>query len=1127
MALFFFLGLALMIQPIASAQSASTLTERGAIAERGAATVAGWIEDTRVRAGEQLVAARLGAFLVNASLRVIGSDDTRTLDELILASPPRPSWVIWKNNWLGRHINVQPDPARPTLVRLEAVEIRERRRTLSVLRPNAMLREAKIRIPLDGTDSVSWANLEILLHVRFLLPDSPAAAAIAPLRPLLKFEGRRTLIYRPAELTLRDGVPQPVGRPLLPGRLEIIGAGLTIFPERPFAGETFTALAVFQNRGERPTAAQSLRWQFNDLTLDAEMPALSPERDVSLRFEAIAGVIPGLVSLRWGDTLVTTRLEPRLRPRLALTRLAADEGFAEDPLLIRAAIANFGTGISQPARLLLRAGDVETTLIVTPVAAGEKTAISVAWSETWPAALHIEAELYGGGESADSRSISLLRPPRPTPDLRIAEIRLLGDPTPGGAGRALVIVENRGTLEGMARLNINVNAVNADRMLCSETPTERVSAGGRITIQSTLFPYAAGINRASATLGGEAEFVQVYSAPPEFQPLEGETVLTLVAVPSGAASSGAASSGAALQDSNPNTVIRLAGERLFTLAPQSDLEELDTTVRLQLAATLWMTNASGTEFLLEGAAARREMQAMLKVVVNGAALSDRFTVAASESPFVYALPREALRETLTISLTPIARSPCYLTAPPSVRIAYSATERGRLRDVRATDSGLYISVINEAHWIPSDKMTVAATYENEDITRELVTPIARGGQANIFIPLPLLVPGRRMIQVSLPLSAVASERRLEQFILSNPPPRFEVVAALSAWSDQRDSGILGLVGVRDAAITDLRLIGAGAFPVTTANSPLRIDYRLPIVPADETAVVFFPSASAFSINYGPLSTRSSDAAGIPRPTSHLTILDLGGDSPDRGQPFVLRYTRYSDSEPLPPGRVYLAIDGILRTARPVPSLARGERWIDGFVLVRGPNETLDAVVYELDSSRSRAIVSTRSFSLDADVVGASAAPTRADREWTLPVRLATPSASETGVTPYERAAKSAWEITRFLAEQKGAVPPLTPATARTLERLSGDTSALGRMRYREQLWELVESWQLASQLLAGCRLPVTLEVEQFAAFRKSIEQLNILSRDVGVINRVAVETSLDDLANTVEFLIGKRVSSRY
>ncbi len=1110
-----------------------------------------WVSEHHVVFADKLHNLALGHYALEVAAVTRDTGDLRLVEELKLILTPGPAWHRPRYGLFGRlggPSGVEPDPTHLTQFRLETIELQESDRTLAIIPVDRALDRGIIRIPLlsapgapagSGFEPAAWARTAIILHARLLPPVSPAVAL-----PPLQDSGRLSWIYRPQAGTVRAERARAVGRLLAPGRLEPIGSGLALFPERAYAGESFTASIILMNRGERPTETASVRWRYDERSLDAILPALPPGRDVTLTFQAIAArtILP--VTLEGNAATLARDMDPLLRPRLSLGRLAVDTGFRDEPLVVRIAVGNSGTGEASRPRLFVGAGSVDTTLVLDPIPADETRIVVLTLGDTaWPETVPVIARIASAIEPEDTGRFLARRTRRPAPDLRLAGLSFEGDPVPGGAGRAAAVLENRGNVEGFARAAITIHAVPAGIEVLRVSREIRVPAGERVEMKTPIFAWANGITRAAFEWQGGTEFLQAYAEPAPFTAPDGETVLILAsAFPARGIAGTIESADPDSPDAGAGVLPRRITEHWkAVLPPLTNLDELAPVGRLVVTSAAWLTNPAGTEFLPEQAAARREVRPSLKATITGAGFSDAFTVTASETQFVFPIPRAALAETLVLTLNAVGRSPVYLTSAPLLRVAYGAPERGAFSDVHVTETGLHLRVANTARWIPARALTVSAAYAeplpHPDGPNVVETSIAldRLEERDVFIPLPRVPPGRMQLEVSLPLSSVPSAQRIEQLVLPVPRPElspFRVIAGRARAGAREgtgmatpgtETGILVLLGVHRSPVRDLILAAQEAHMAVTIH-----------VPAEETAVAWFPRARTASIDYGPLSDRRQvpEHAELPAPGAGSTrtgirILDTGGDSPAGGQFVLVRFARGGE-EPRPAGRVYLAINGLLRSVKTVPATAAGEAWIDGFAVRPNPAVPLDVLLFEetLPGGGAAAVahVDRGVFPVSLEPEGAS----RVERDWIQPVRatasMIAGTGADTAVDAGERAAQAAWAVAAFLGGQDPtSLGIISPEPARALTRLGRDTTALGRMAYRQRLWTLVEEWQAAADRIALRTLPVTLSAARFAAFQASIARLKAHSEDVGVLNRRAVVEELGTLATHVDHILGQRL----
>lgn len=1135
-----------LVAAFLAAGSASATGPGTPVPERAPARVTAQVAQHRLTFEGERYNLPLGAYALEVAALTRDAGERRLVEGLKITFQPGPAWHRARTRFLRSAI-LEPDPTVATRFVLESIELKENGRTLAVVAHGKEIERGITRLSLavpDGAtvgtifEPATWAMTEVVLHARFLAPESPSLAL-----PNIPDEGRLSWTYRPARTTLVAGPAMAPGRPLAPGRLVPIGSGLSVFPERPYAGDTFTASIILLNRGERATAEESARWNYGRLALQARIPALEPGRDTTLAFTAAAGRGEDRVTISWKDTMVSALVSPLLRPRIVLGAAAVDSGYREDALVVRVAIGNRGTGEAGAARLRIVAADRDT-LIALPAIPPDETRVVVAvfaesgWPETFPVTAGVTAEF----ENADTRRMLIVRPARPAPAIALAAIAIEGEQVPGAAGRAAAVFTNNGNQHGAVRARILVRAIPTGIEIERATREERIPPGGEVAIPTPLFPWATGLTRievsweAGATSG--EDFRQVYAAPHAFLAPDGETVLAIASTdPAGIQPAGGQPGGSTPAEGSYATPRRLETVRTFQLPPLGNLDELSANARLVVSSACWLTNPAGTEFLPAGAAARREARSAIRATLTGAGYTDAFSIAASETRFVFAIPRSALAETLTLSLASASRSPVFLTAAPSLRIGWATPERGSFTDLSVSETSLALVVANTARWTPARVVTIAAAYAEPvpasggPVRFETAVPLAPGEMRRVTIPLPPAPPGRHQLEVSVPLSSTPTVQRIEQLVLPTPRPALAPARALAARSLSGETGLVAILGIQGNAVRDLILAAH------EANAAERLS-----VPAQETAVAWLPGARTMSIDYGPLSARRTVEQAPPAEFRDLRILDTGGDTPARGQFFLLRFAR-GGAEPRPEGRVHLAINGLLRATRQVPATESGAAWIDGFVLAPGPGGSVEAVLFEEDVSGGVRI-DRRVFPVAAEPVGAS----RVERDWTRPVMVspaalgsrttnargdtrgaAAPPAggshpADTRSSPSERAALAAWEVAAFLVQRDRATfGTITPEPARALARLGSDTSALGRMAYRRQLWELVEQWERAARRLEMEPLASTLSIERFRAFQASIAALKQFASEVGILNRRAVLDELDRLAGHVPHILGRDV----
>jgi hypothetical protein len=1060
-----------------------------------------------------------GAFSFEPRAKVEGISARRTIVEAGGRFEPGAAWmeVAPSRNFVGMR-SLEKKPVGRTALELLAVEILENGRTVALVETAALLNSGRnSRMWPFNLDVENWDAVEFLYHVRIVQED-PERPAI----PELRDGGRATLRWKPSAFALSVEAARERGRPPRPGELRTLASGLVIYPSEPFVDDTFTATIVLQNVGDLPTTSRILCWAYGGETATTELPPLPSGATASLHFSAVAREDDDRVSLDLGDRLLLADFELLRRPILRLLSAVPAENYTEDPLVMQVSLANTGSGGALGASLAISTPRTETIVMLPNLAPRRSTTIPITWRHSFTEPETVTVELRDDNRSLGAITFRLARRYRPRPAFSILSVELEGERGAGNPCRVRARIRNHGDLAGSAAAELAVVHATGDRLLGSRIVTQDLASGEERDFHSEAFPQEPGLLKARVRLGNEEEFQLVDVPPPPA--MVDETAVELFPELDSTDAPGFA-------------VVPLTGAVVFRFSPVSSLEEIDSAVTLILRSTSWRNPSGAME-----PAGRREPRAVIRVTVmadapnpsggagdtasSTAAASvargwrDKFEIASSETLFTYPLARHLLADTWTITLEPTPGATVFLVGAPRLLASLSANQNGWLESARATETGVYCLVLNRGTRIRSPFVTAAILEENGRAI-SAGARIAPGDRGIIFLPTSLATPGRHAVTVTLPLSPTPQARVVEQFIAPVPFPRLGFAGVVGGRSTRTgEAGMLALIPVTRSNAPDLRLRplhGSRKIDTVTFN----------LVPASETVAIWAPGADGMLIDYGPIQ-EPARATAPPRAAaaSRLRILDLGGETPTRRGDFVVRYVRSAIGETLPEARIWLAVNGLLRSAQTAPQLLPGERYFGAFRVSPSPTEDLGILIFERGETPSGPQFDETSYAIvdaiSARLAAEGSAPTRGDRDWTRPVHFARPL--PVSADPYLRASDAAWGAARFLmAEQLADLPPVTPEPVRELARWGSDTTAAGRINYREALSKLVEEWRNAGMMLSGARLPVTVEASDLAAFFTALDELDSMAGHPSPLDRRRVETTLNSLAASTERLLGLRV----
>lgn len=1045
------------------------------------------LQETRVEGREQLVLGH-GVFTFAAGVTVDTSARERTILEVgarFRPGPARHEAAVKEGTFPWQHI-AYAKPVGSTALDILFVEIRERGRTIALLgtpgSPETLNgNRATFSAPMNAKIA-NWSDVEILFHVRAHNDDTRASDI-----PRLKTHGRGTILWKPAnfDIVLREAMEH--GVPPRPAELRVVGAGLTAVPESPFVGDTFTAVILLRNSGELPLDASDYRWTYGDAAATGRFGSLSGGADTRLAFSAAAQPEAREIGLAIGTARFTATIAPIRQPHLDLLSVQATPTYAEEPLDLALVIANTGSGPASDAevRLTFDGGDTLVKLAELPVSGpiGRR----IAWSDSFPLDFDLSVRLTDESTRESTAVLPIHRRPRPRARFAADQLEFAGPCAEGMPGRFHARVRNDGDLASELTLLLDVSAPGGDSPLASRRFRAQIGPGQSAEFLSDIFAYRSGLLRGSILGPGFEEFTQIDVAPRDLD-AGAENGLMMHAV----------------DETATPRVTRVVSPILFRFAPIEDLEEFDSSATLVVPVQTWPMTPGGTP-LREDA-----VRPSLAVWIDGAGLSDRFDVASTETITAFAVARAMLADTFTVRIEPIGSSPAWLVGAPVLRLVAAAPEYARVTAASARAAGVMATVQNAARYFDVRQATVAVAYEGEPDSAVAIA-LDRGEAKTFLIPMTRPKPGRYAIRLTTPLSPSADPRSLEQFIAPKPMPRLKLDYLAPTRARSGETGLIALVSIRGNAAPDLEASGDGA---DTA--------RLAIVPNGETAVWVFRGATRFDLAYGTSEIHSVTDANPPVVAPYIRIIDFGGALP-LSQSGVVRFVRNAGGETLPAGRVLYAVNGILRGGTAVPELAPGEKYFDAVRFTPATRQPIRVVLFEPRrvGARGVAMIDERT----SEISDATDVPTRADWDWLGPVVWSPARRADPRASIYLRMAALAQSASEYLVPLR--LTPVSPQPAREMESLRADTSALGRVAYRDQLAQLAAQWKGACLAFEGVRLPSTVDPPHVHALSEAIERTEALANDPGLLDKSKVERALENLESRIRMMLGLDVDEAY
>ena len=1028
---------------------------------------------------EQTIFLRKGDFNIEGSALVSGNSKERFIESIKLKikselayEEPEES----KGGFLGISRVLKPIKRGRTMLELKSIELQCEGKTLAVKEFGIRIRDAgEIELPIQSATS-NWSQTKILFHIRVCQDDS-SAASIPDLQPM----ENRTIIWKPTDFLLEMKPAQNPGRPPKPGRLQF-ASPLSIFPPAPFIGSTFASSIILMNSGDIPTETATAYWEYGSETQIDEIPSIRGGTFQTLKFASTAQRDRGRVILKISNQSIANQsiaadFEPQSMaiPKLLSAKIVSNN--AEEPLELIIAVANQGTGTADKMNIRLKGFGKETYVMLPPLRAEETNAFSFLWQDSFPESFNLDLFFINDEVTETKISFFVSRIPRPAPIFNIENIYFESDKSIGSKSRLYAVISNKGNLAG--NVSPVLKASLEDIVISDFNRRIRIMPGETALVATEPFPLLSGLIRGDVLLGEKSEFI-LLDVPPERHesPEDCIKIEPLISV------------------LNPNySVMPIDDELKFIFAPV-ETTELDTVITIELHVKTW------------GSANEQRPVPAVTARLKGSGWQDKFEVASTETTFFSSLTRSMLEDTLELKLSPVGNIKAFLTDTPRLIGKLVYTENGVISNAIASESGVYLTLQNRGVFTKSNNLALFSKVSSAETTS--IIKIKSGEIKNVFIPIASTKYGKETILLSLPNSPWNQLVEVTRFVPPVPFPNMNFSLLANAQSEDGENLSLVNINVQDGDAPDLE--------VKSEDEKSSEKQAITFVPAGETAVFAFKRANRFLVNYGPLNFSANlQEDSFRNRLSHLKILNLGDDTPPAGRDIVIRYARYAETGVLSAGRVYVAVNGILRQAQNVPQLKEGEKYYGGFKLNAGSSGEANIILFE-ELSPSFFLLDRFSskLTLIKDVI------TRADRDWTLPVIVSTQSKGD--VT--ERLANLAWEASRLLVEQGITnLPLITPQSALNLKRSEKDTSALGRIAYREALIELAKGWKKVSEIIQGARLPITLEAKQLNMFFSAIERLNILAAEPIELEQDKVSSALNELERYASYVIGKADSN--
>jgi hypothetical protein len=561
-----------------------------------------------------------GAFSFEPRAKVSPPGARRTILEAGGRFVPGAAWVELTptRNFVGMR-SLEQKPVGRTALELLAVEILENGRTVSLIETSSVLTADRgTRIWPIHVEIENWESVEVLYHIR-LTQDDPARTAI----PELPAGGRATLRWKPSAYQFRVEPARERGRPPQPGDLRTLAAGLVVYPPDPFIDDTFTATILLQNAGDLPTPPRLLRWAYGAETATTELPPLPGGATASLHFSAVAREDEDRVTIDLGDRTLQTDFEPLRRPVLRLLSATPEQNFTDEPLVIRASVANTGSGASLGASLAIATAEAETIVILPNLAARRSHTIPIVWARDFDEPETVAVELRDDNRVLGAVMFRLDRPHRPRPAFSILSVELDGTRGAGHPGRVRARIGNHGDLAGSPEVELAVIHSASGRVLGSRIVSREIGAGEEREFFSDAVAQEPGLLKAQARLGDTIEFELVDVPPPPA--VTEETAVEL------------------FPGSDPDKapefkVTPLVRPIEWRFAPVASLEELDSSVLLTVRSASWR-NRNGVMI----SSGQDDPRAVIRVTISGAVAAtsrdsaaatgrwrDKFEIASSE-----------------------------------------------------------------------------------------------------------------------------------------------------------------------------------------------------------------------------------------------------------------------------------------------------------------------------------------------------------------------------------------------------------------------------------------------------------------------------------------------------------------
>lgn len=978
------------------------------------------------------------------------------------------------------------------VVHVEAIEIKEGAGTISLMRPDESRRSfekaGSVEIPTEVRAS-DWAEIEIRYHLRIELRDEKGRPIELPSE-----DGRRTVIWRPAEYGFELSKALPQSPPPRPGELVPLGVGIVAMPEFPVDGADFTAMIILQNTGELPTDTVTATWRYYRRSHSEVVRGVAPGRTMKLAFGAEARAGETIIELHIGEKRLTGSLVPRPRAKLSIGAVNVLANYSEDPIDLLFSVSNDGSGLSRGGRVVLSAVGMDTGVLLPDIPPQGKHAAGVTWAAEFPPAFPMILSLYDGNVLADSIRIPVDRARRPAPKYVLESLSFSGIRQIGAQGRLSAIVRNEGTLSGAPEVLLAVRRQGADSPVIETKFLRKIDPGARTEFTTNAFPYPSGLIRGEVKTIGLTDFTLMDISPVEASVFDSQIAFSP-------------------DSSEPVLPAVLTGSRTFVFQPIADANEMDANSAIHIALRRWDETADPAP----------RHAATVRVTAPG--FTDRFRAASSETRVRLPIPASLLADTILVVLEPVVGIPLVLLTEPRIVAAPAAVEFGRIEAVRATETGVMVVMGNSARLVRAEGVTFAWRFGDGPEMRAY-SRIPAGESRAVFLPLGTRPPGSVEARFSLPLSMGRTAISVPLFVSPDPPPVLFLEYVVEARTREGESGLLASLNTSRNATYDLDLR-------STLKSGRVGTRRIPMIPENRRALVYLRDATAVGYTY--LSQRedrvATTSSGAFINAAGLRIVDFGGDALIPGGRVLVRVRRCAEKAPLPESDLQLAVNGLFEKSVPAPALFPDECWFGAAVFEPPACETVAVMIVETDDTfKQPAGWDVLSAILDetrARTAAKPSGPSRVDWEWTRPTIVSRTSLPETDV--FARLAKAAefaaWRVLRRARPQSAI--PISVGAPSVLRALASETTAGARVKYRAALGELVSEWKATYLVLSGEALPVMIDRDDIALFHARLDGLAAMISRPSAIDRFEVERRLKEFAESLEIILGTRVRNEY